>query len=528
MKKLFVVLQLMLFVFAPLYAKAPWGTWEDWYDGPPKNTVAPKQEVTYSRFKKQMTITQNLQRRGKRCFARADFLTKAMDGSVKIWIRYKGYNPDEETRAQYEEMVSQAIQSWFEQAAEMIEDKGRQEEFGEVYQILEKGIEVSFAQEAEGDVNVIFYDDPAEMKKHCYGNIDNCAGVFSGKNVHVVRIGEFNNKEVLQTRLTHEFGHAFGLTDQYDVIQERADYSLRYGSPEESKDSIMNTWAKIGPDDVDGIINVIDLELLAQGKPGIPDSWVGFTEKYVYLHGEWREYNPEREGGPFEEAAPGGMENFIIEETWREEGIPSWNIKIYQWIYHIEQLPEEKVSQETVYLSALNDSVNINEVMEKPLTMEKEVTPFSITPGKGPNQESVTCYDRYRKTVCFGGTGNKTMWVQRFERAPHKQGDGGKRWMNRKLYFRTTDVFVEMTWKYDDHLNPVAFLISERKLEDPFPLFSATLEPEGRILGKPLVLTIKSENQEPFFLSPGEDIETQMQALLQTSSAEILTPFKRR
>lgn len=413
-------------------------------------------------------------------FMRPQFLAQAMKGSVRIKIEYDGYTPAVAEKNRDKKLVSDAIKTWFSSSAKMIRKYHRRKEFQDVYPMFAQGIVVNFVT-SQPHVTVRFYLEAKDMQKECGSESSGACFGPDDQKISVVRAGEkeedFNDEKLLLSHLTHEFGHAFGLADQYsEELYSDGEISRRYTSPEVSEHSIMNGWNEVAEDDVDGLINVIDLERKAKGKPSPRKPWRSFAGpgRWIYHHGEevGKDQSPRK--------------NFIWKEK-REKGQFVWTIN-YDYGY-------------TKYvLKGLDTSVDLNKVIQEPIQLKGKVVPFGTTHGTGPNGEKVICYDMFNRTLCFGMVGDyidpPVQWVQLFERDPYYE-ECSDRGIDRTLYFKYKERFITLKWIYGVvEKDLIDFSVSEEPIAQGEDVFMATLD----AIEIPNKLTIHSESKESKFL----------------------------
>ena len=157
--------------------------------------------------------------------------------------------------------VMYALNSWFKYAADTISNTGRQQEFADVLPLLSSDIKLTPAS-SEDNADIIFYfTSEREITQVCG---EAAAGCKSGIEIYIPFLEyEQTNPDLyesgdIETTVIHEIGHFLGLSDQRlwannsSVVHSTAH---RY----QGTDSIMAIMGtKLGCDDVDGIINVID------------------------------------------------------------------------------------------------------------------------------------------------------------------------------------------------------------------------------------------------------------------------------
>ena len=200
---------------------------------------------------------------------------------------------DEKKRANYEQMIAQNYNKWFEQTAKIIRSSGREREFADVLKILDRGIKVVFLP-PQAQVDVRFYIVPfSSVRQRCGEGAGGCY-IPMKKEGDVPAIYLPKDQFLLKTlslgRATtrfiglHEIGHSLGLSDQYKKARNSTTHR-RYASAETGK-SIMNHSTSITCDDADGIVNLIDI---AQGTArGGDKGWKSLCPKSkdYYIRGQ--------------------------------------------------------------------------------------------------------------------------------------------------------------------------------------------------------------------------------------------------
>lgn len=173
---------------------------------------------------------------------------------------------DEAKRPKYEEMISQNYNEWFAQTAKIIRSAGREQEFADVLQILDRGISVEFSRPGQA-ADIVFYIVPfKEMQQACGKTAGGCyirgndmPTIYLPKNqllMALLSAGRVNTRRIG----VHEIGHSLGLSDQYKQARNKNTHD-RYSSVQTGK-SVMNHSGSLTCDDADGIVNLIDI---AQG-----------------------------------------------------------------------------------------------------------------------------------------------------------------------------------------------------------------------------------------------------------------------
>lgn len=451
----------------------------------------------------------NFYRDEERNLRRTTFLAQAMNGEVQVKMGYY-YNDDEHPKeaATYEEIARRAITAWFAVPEKTIRENNRTDEFKEEYKVFADGIKVAFvSDEPDITISILELDELLEL-------CDGSTGCYNPENreIKVGEITEKHPKEKLLRTLTHEVGHAFGLTDQYkEALYDNMTISHEYGSPEESRDSIMNTADEIGLDDVDGMINALDLEWLSRGKTLGRGPWRGFSGKYTYENGKYVGKGKARTADPY----------FVFKDGKLDDGTPYWDIH-----------SDSPDISGTYTLTNWAVPVDMWKVMKEPLKMQEEITPFSITHGVGPNKEEVTCYDLFLQTRCFGKINGLLVWAQFFQREEHKDNDR-ERWIRRQLYFKHQGFLVRMTWMYQSNLFLNYFSVSETAFASDKEDFTAILSFGQSAEDEPSFSRRKetvSAFLTPQSLAEGyaEQLQRKMTEAARDPSKEIILPFMRK
>ena len=177
----------------------------------------------------------------------------------------------EPRRAPLEEQVQRAFNMWFSDTAAYIEKAGRAAEFADVLPILRRGL-VFGPGGVEDQVEI--YDSVKELRAVCkYDLAVGCASV-QRKLIRILTQEELDReldyrkvpREPVWVTLAHEFGHQLGFIGQYPMetmmqIDEVAPDS--HSSESYVQETVMSAsrhHGKIGCDDTDAIINMIDLQ----------------------------------------------------------------------------------------------------------------------------------------------------------------------------------------------------------------------------------------------------------------------------
>lgn len=228
---------------APGLWSAPWGAMRD-FDQPLKNNspaiAAPAMGARY-------------------------LMPKILAGQpIRIYV---SVSQEKENRLdKYQTIIAENYNKWFTETASIIQANKRQQEFGDILPLLQKGIQVNFVNREE-EADIVFFIVPFKtMQEHCgagaggcYFRVESPGGkpriylpedhfwlkLFSAGKVSTSSIG------------LHEIGHSLGLSDQYEEARD-ANTHDRYSSMRSGKGTMKDN-SSISCDEADGIINLIDL-----------------------------------------------------------------------------------------------------------------------------------------------------------------------------------------------------------------------------------------------------------------------------
>ena len=108
------------------YAAAPWGAMRD-YVAP--SAVAPDQSSAFR--------------------AGHHYLMLQFISGEPVRVLLELLPTDEDKRPQYEEIIAQIYGRWFSETAQIIRSEGREQEFADVLEILDRGISVVFPKRGQ-------------------------------------------------------------------------------------------------------------------------------------------------------------------------------------------------------------------------------------------------------------------------------------------------------------------------------------------------------------------------------------------
>lgn len=213
--------------------------------------------------------------------------------SVKLVLPYS----QEDKRAEYENIVRNAFTSWFSDSAKIIRQSAREQEMADVLPVLDMGLDIRFGTEQGYKIIVYIYESINDLQRNCKN--DKALGCASGIEIHiptpeVIREVRPNTPANINHTLAHEFGHMLGFSDQYiegivndiDEAAPRYESSLAYVS--ETVMSGSDAAGKIGCDDTDGIIKMIDTQRGGQRGARKGKAWKSFCKdsKDYFLNGK--------------------------------------------------------------------------------------------------------------------------------------------------------------------------------------------------------------------------------------------------
>ena len=237
-----ILLIVCLLAGAGAYAAAPWGAMRDYVDP----SAASDQSSAFR--------------------AGHHYLMPQLISGAPVRVLLELLPTDEDKRPQYEELIAQIYDRWFSETAQIIRSEGREQEFADVLEILDRGISVVFPKQGQA-VDIRIYILPFKevqsacgyLASGCYINPYKAQEkpiIYLPKNQFLLKFlsgGEINLSRIGM----HEVGHSLGLSDQYKKAKDRTSHA-RYASAAAGK-SIMNRSRSITCDDADGIVNLIDI-----------------------------------------------------------------------------------------------------------------------------------------------------------------------------------------------------------------------------------------------------------------------------
>lgn len=174
----------------------------------------------------------------------------------------------ENNRAEYEDIVRESFTSWFSESSKKIKESGRTQEMADVLPVLNRGIDLRF-DGTSYKIIVYVYDSIDDLHRNCQSK--KAIGCASGIEIRIstnelIKEVRPNSPANIKNTLAHEFGHMLGFTDQYiEGIVNDIDYApaKRGSSVAYVTETVMSgsdAAGKIGCDDTDGIINMIDTQ----------------------------------------------------------------------------------------------------------------------------------------------------------------------------------------------------------------------------------------------------------------------------
>ena len=205
--------------------------------------------------------------------------------------------PEQEyKRSGYENLIKRSFTAWFTDTAKKIRESGRAQEMADILPVLDKGIKVTF--DGTGfKIKLYVYDSIKVLRNECQS--DMAIGCANGEEIRVttpevLKQMRPDNPPDLQVTLSHEFGHLLGFSDQYiegilndiDYVPQQYGSSLVYAT--ETVMSGSDTKGKIGCDDTDGMIKMIDVKRGGQRGARKGKAWKSFCpeSKDYFLNGK--------------------------------------------------------------------------------------------------------------------------------------------------------------------------------------------------------------------------------------------------
>lgn len=331
-------------------------------------------------------------------------------------------------RKEYENVVRESIKKWASEPAKIIREQKRIEEFSDIYSRLSRGVQVVFKPKAP--MKVVFLDDEKELSDICTEGAEGCyteeehTVYMASKRIFAkISHGQVgSDEEDYISVLTHEFGHALGLADQYDMLYYE-NVSWTHSSFDTNVKSIMQGGkSDIECDDLDGLIYEIDQYYITpQSKKRT--GWHSFCDKNIV-------YFPNGDAG--KDLAL----KFDINYT---EGNSSWLV--------CEEQIKETYNCKPLILNKNSSFSGWKNVVAIPSEfsggIEQRNYKFIAV---GPNKEKVEVYNIFDKTYCFAFANGQLVWVDSFKRAS-KFGDK-KMGISRNLYFGGKGAVTEMHWGF--------------------------------------------------------------------------------
>ena len=187
-------------------------------------------------------------------------------------------NPAEDLRNQldaenkYTQLMQTAFDTWRKDTKKFIQQSGKTQEFKDIMPYLDRPVRIAqIANAKEADL-IIQFTSEEEKIEYCGSSISE--GCFSKSEHKLVMVDPFVYPSFYIERedpdrplaiLIHEFGHFFGLSDQYvNLKEEDPEASTTNRFLYESSVMAASFGTKLYCDDVDAFINLIDLTLAIQ------------------------------------------------------------------------------------------------------------------------------------------------------------------------------------------------------------------------------------------------------------------------
>ena len=194
----------------------------------------------------------------------------------------------EAKRGMWETNIRNSFNRWFTDTAKYVERSGRSSEFADVLPILKRGL--VFGPNGF-EVHVVVQDSLDEIRQ---GSRSHVAMASTDLNTQTIYLPtqEIANRDMTSANLStaplwsiivpHEFGHMLGFIGQYprenalhmDQVAKHSYSSQTY--PQETVMSSASAKGKIGCDDTDAIINMIDLQRNGSQGARSGKTWASF------------------------------------------------------------------------------------------------------------------------------------------------------------------------------------------------------------------------------------------------------------
>ncbi len=161
----------------------------------------------------------------------------------------------------YKQLIADSYAQWFASTAKIIRRSGREKEFGDILELLDRGVQIQFPAQTSvagrENVDITFHIVPKDtISMVCQQNAaGGCYANMDGIKPRIYLPAHINRRK-LAWITRHEIGHSLGLSDQYKQSRSRNSHAL--SSTEESTESIMNQTPRLTCDDADGVIRLID------------------------------------------------------------------------------------------------------------------------------------------------------------------------------------------------------------------------------------------------------------------------------
>ena len=222
----------------------------------------------------------------------ASILPKILRGEpLKVYIEFSSWPMGERGCATATQMVQDAYNAWFQNAANLIKAQHREKEFQDVLSMpmFQKGVSIEFncvptgTKARLGDVTVFLTKSLKEVKEQRIkdGGKGDALGYqqdgFFGKGKKVVAPAVAHqelNQEQVERVLIHELGHTLGIADAYDRGYKKFASNTHRSQHREYR-TIMYSGVYYGlqPDDADGLINIIDSWKIHYAKQKYGSDW---------------------------------------------------------------------------------------------------------------------------------------------------------------------------------------------------------------------------------------------------------------
>ena len=207
--------------------------------------------------------------------------------SIPYHIKYPS-KADLSSDILYDNLTIEAFRQWPLFVKDQIINTGREAEFADIMPLLTKAVSLKkFSSPVQGVLTIRFVSEK-QLIDICGEGTGGCFSMMD-QTITVPQLicqeNKCTNREDLLASLTHEIGHFYGLADQYQEALNFSSVTHSTSDRVDSEESLMAIGSKLGCDDADGFINLIDFTLAeskgsysARAKKG----WKSFCDDTLY------------------------------------------------------------------------------------------------------------------------------------------------------------------------------------------------------------------------------------------------------